>query len=86
MHIFFWYTDQLHLEIIVIHQGIICLSKIEEDMKGIVTQQEFIMNEHLYIERYLLNQLQRPQQQLQSQAIFSQHNLQTTPTSTRHHQ
>ena len=37
---FFWYADQLHLEIKVIHQGI-RLSKVEEDMKAIVAQQEF---------------------------------------------
>ena len=79
------YTDQLHLEIkVIIYQGI-RLSKVEEDMNAIVAQKEFIMNKL----RYLLNQfssLQLPQQQLQSQVITPQHNLQPTPSSTHHHQ
>ena len=49
---FFWYTDQLHLEIKVMYQGI-RLSNVEEDMKVIVVQQELIMNKLSNIERYM---------------------------------
>ena len=69
------------------YQGI-RLSKVEEDMKVIVAQQELIMNKLSNIERCLSNQyscFQPPQQQPQPQAITPQHSFRAPPSSTPHH-
>ena len=60
------------------------LTKVEEDIKAIVEQQQLIINKLSNLERYMSHQF--PQQQPQPLAYTPQHSSQAPSTSTPHHQ
>lgn len=76
-------TDELHLEIKVMYQGM-RLRKVEEDMQAIIAQQQLILNKLSILESYMPHQF--PQQQPQVQANTPQNSYRATSTSTPHHQ
>lgn len=65
------------------HQGM-RLTKVEEDIKTIVAQQQLIINKLSNLERYMSHQF--PQQQPQPQATTPQNIYRVPSTSTPHHQ